>query len=250
MMDQKGQLLKSYQDLLSAAQMRREQALNREDLELAARIEYGEIPELQRKIRILTGEPETRLMERLMEQQAAVEQFMDTIWPQWRKDPEMAETPRRVLDGWRELLSGDGVYDDWTTFDTIYTGIVARVGIPVNAICAHHLLSYIGTIDFAYIPDGKKLGISKIIRWAQYRCRVPSSQEELTQKLVNEFMEKVKPKGIVLRFKAYHLCEATRGVRVAGVATLTESVSGVFMEKPAAREEAMELFRAGRRSEE
>jgi GTP cyclohydrolase I len=116
----------------------------------------------------------------------------------------------------------------------------------VNAVCAHHFLSYIGTIDFAYIPDGKKLGISKIIRWAQHRCRVPSSQEELTEQLVIEFMERVKPKGVMLRFQARHLCEAVRGVKVAGVGTLTESVRGTFMEKPAARQEALDLFRAGR----
>ncbi len=233
---------------LEVLQRDAETAAVRGDLELATRLRYGDIPDLQRDIEHWSkAHPE---VEKRLGELKVIESYLDTIWPKWRSDPEMEDTPRRVLDGWKELLSGDGDYDDWTTFDTIYTGIIARVGIPVNAVCAHHLLSYIGTIDFAYIPDGKKLGISKIIRWAQHRCRIPSSQEELTEHLVNEFMTKVKPKGVVLRFKAYHLCEATRGVRVAGVGTLTESVRGVFMEEPAAREEAMELFRVGRNKED
>jgi GTP cyclohydrolase IA len=231
---------------LNVARQTVDDATMKGNLEKAARFRYGVIPDLERELdRLARPEAPQRVNELKV-----MENYLDVIWPKWREHPEMAETPRRILDGWDELLSGDDPYDDWTTFDTIYTGIIARVGIPVNAVCAHHLLSYIGTIDFAYIPDGKKLGISKIIRWAQHRCRVPSSQEELTEHLVNEFMEKVKPKGVVLRFKAYHLCEATRGVRVPGVETLTESVRGVFMEKPAAREEAMELFRVGRNKED
>lgn len=177
-----------------------------------------------------------------------VEQFLDVIWPKWRQNPEMGETPRRILDGWREMLSGDGPYDDWTLFDTTYTGIVARVGIPVEAVCAHHLLSYTGFVDFAYIPNlnhPQKLGISKIVRYVRHRCRVPSSQEELTQALVKEFDEKLSPTGIILRFSAHHLCEEVRGVHVPGIGTVTEVVVGNFKEDPKIRQEALELFRAG-----
>jgi GTP cyclohydrolase IA len=170
--------------------------------------------------------------------------LLDYIWPKWRSDPEMEETPDRVLRAWAELFSGgEPLNGRMTVFPTRYTGIIARPGIPVVSVCAHHLAPYVGTVDVAYIANGKKLGISKIIRYVQHYSRVPSSQEELTESLVDGFVKLVHPKGVMLVFRAFHMCEATRGVRVANVPTVTSSVRGAFRTKPAARAEAEYLFR-------
>jgi GTP cyclohydrolase IA len=230
---------------LRVARLTADDATMRGNLEKAAQFRYGVIPNIERELNRL-HRPDVQRPNEIK----AVESYLDVIWPKWRQDPEMADTPRRVLDGWRELLSGGGDYDDWTVFDTKYTGILARVGVPVTAVCAHHLLAYRGVIHFAYIPDGKKLGISKIIRFLQHRCRVPSSQEELTDALVDEFAEVVKPRGVMLTFIAEHSCESDRGVRVSGVKTETSVVRGVFKDDPAAREEAKWLFSIGGKDDE
>jgi GTP cyclohydrolase I len=156
-------------------------------------------------------------------------------------DDELKNTPRRVKDSLMELTKAMREpmdKNEMTAFPTTYKGMVVRKDIPFASLCAHHIIVYAGKVSIAYIPDKKKLGLSKIIRFVQHHTARLSSQEELTDLLADEFIKIVKPKGVMVVMSACHGCEGVRGVRVPNVPTVTASLRGLFMQQ-AVREEAL-----------
>lgn len=143
--------------------------------------------------------------------------------------PGIVDTPERVARAWIEMTRGNSEFKDQiTTFPSDFVGIIFRENIPFSSLCEHHLLPYIGTIDFAYIPDGRVVGISKIIRLFRHYTSKLSIQEDLTDSLINKFETFVKPKGCAIRVRALHTCESTRGIVEHNVPTSTFAFSGCF----------------------
>lgn len=144
---------------------------------------------------------------------------------------EMQDTPRRVVKAYEELfeyiLTKGNPPFKVTVFPTNYNGIVAHKDIPFSSVCAHHLLPYFGFADYYYIPNGKKIGLSKIPRLIQYYSHQPTSQEELTQFIVKKLDEILQPSGSMLILRAYHTCESIRGVRI-NAETITSAITGIF----------------------
>lgn len=143
--------------------------------------------------------------------------------------PGLVDTPDRVARAYAEMFKGYGDMDfEMRTFPSNYTGIIYRKGIPFTSYCEHHIAPFAGFIDFAYIPDGKVVGISKIIRFMQHHTARLWIQEDLTTFLIDEFMKILSPKGVAIVVEAYHTCEANRGVKTPNVLTGTAQVRGLF----------------------
>lgn len=158
--------------------------------------------------------------------------------------PGLKDTPERVARAWKEWCRGYATFNlPLTTFPSDYTGLIVRKGIPFQSFCEHHLAMYEGTIDLAYIPDGKVLGLSKIIRFVQHYCARLSIQEDLTDDILRRFSEAVQPKGAAIKMSACHSCEGSRGVKVPGVPTVTLATSGIFQERPELVEQFHSLIR-------
>lgn len=159
-------------------------------------------------------------------------QLLDILGVNKNSDQFQA-TPGRVSKAWIELTTGYRDPDfSMTLFPSTYDGIVYRKGIPFTSLCAHHLQPFTGTIDFAYIPNGKIVGISKIIRYCQYMAAKMTVQEELTKEILDGFTKIVQPKGCIVIIEAYHSCESNRGVKVSGVPTGTSERNGLFETNP------------------
>jgi len=142
----------------------------------------------------------------------------------------LVETPKRVSNALKEMCKGYGTPNfEFTTFSCKYTGLVSRPYIPFYSICEHHMLPYSGYIHFSYMPNGKVVGASKILRFFQHYCSKLTIQEELTDFLIDEFMRVVEPKGAMIIIEASHLCEACRGVRMPNIPFVTQSVRGDYM---------------------
>ncbi|MDQ3075832.1 MAG: GTP cyclohydrolase I [bacterium] len=162
--------------------------------------------------------------------QVAVKSILEALGEDTNRDG-LTDTPARVARAWVEMTRGNERFPDSTTvFPSQYTGIVFRQEIPFSSTCEHHMLPYIGTIDFAYIPDGKVLGISKIIRLFRHYTAKLSIQEDLTESLIKKFEEIVSPRGCAIRICALHSCESARGVVEHDVPTVTMSFTGAFKE--------------------
>ncbi len=149
-------------------------------------------------------------------------------------------TPRRVVKAYAELMSGIG-QDAASVLTTRFsTGINEMVGvenIDFVSLCMHHLLPFSGVVHFAYIPDKKLVGLSKIPRMIDILSRRPQVQEKLTQEIVDTFQEVVKPRGCGAMVEASHGCVALRGVGKPGTKMRTTALTGIFLEKPEVKNE-------------
>ena len=56
-------------------------------------------------------------------------------------------------------------------------------------------------------------------------------------------MDYLQPKGAACVIEAKHLCMCSRGVNKQNSLMVTSSIKGVFLDKPEAREELMNLLR-------
>jgi len=176
--------------------------------------------------------------ERIRRNSTYVKAILESFPVNMTEDAELKNTPVRVAKAWEELLRGYRKPDfTLTAFPTNYQGILLRTGIPFTSVCAHHMLLYNGQCDFGYIPRSYKVGISKITRFVRWAAARLTSQEELTQFIADEFMDKVKPSGVAVVLSAFHSCEGSRGIKISGVPTVTSEVRGIFKKDGEARKE-------------
>jgi len=150
----------------------------------------------------------------------------------------LLETPTRVAKAYAEMFRGYDEFDfTFTNFNATYSGIVARIGVPFYSYCEHHMLPYNGVVHFGYIPNGRVVGASKLIRFILHSAARLTIQEELTESIADTFMEQVQPRGCMVIVSASHLCEACRGVKVPGVPFVTDTIRGIFAEEPSVKAE-------------
>ena len=156
-------------------------------------------------------------------------------------------TPLRYVRALRELTSGAGV-DARSVLRTEfeedgYDQMIVVKDIAFTSLCAHHLLPFIGAAHFAYLPDKRIVGLSKIARLIDVLSRRPQVQERLTQEVVNIFYSVVQPKGCALVMEANHLCMSIRGVRKTGALTKTIALMGIYRDDPSAKAEFLEVIK-------
>jgi len=159
----------------------------------------------------------------------------------------LVDTPKRVAKMYKEIFRG---YDESqkpkiTIFDNNDDGITYDQMITDKgdyySHCEHHMVPFFGDYYFAYIPDKKILGLSKVARIVDFYSAKLQIQERLVTQIVDEIEKAVKPKGIALVMKGEHLCKTMRGVKKKGVMT-TSDLRGVFKDKPEVRDEFLKLI--------
>jgi GTP cyclohydrolase IA len=153
----------------------------------------------------------------------------------------LLKTPERVVRSWDELYCG--YYEDpadlLTTFHTDGSDqMVLLKNIEMYSMCEHHMLPFIGKAHIAYIPkDGVVIGISKLARLLEIYARRLQIQERIGNDVTEALMKYLNPLGAACVIEAQHLCMQARGVGKQKSIMVTSSLKGVFLDKPAAREE-------------
>jgi GTP cyclohydrolase I len=99
------------------------------------------------------------------------------------------------------------------------------------------MVPFFGTYYFAYIPNKKVLGLSKVARIVDYYAAKLQVQERLGKEIVDELEKELKPKGIALVLKARHLCKEMRGVKKINGEMTTSDLRGAFRKEPETRAE-------------
>lgn len=107
--------------------------------------------------------------------------------------------------------------------------------------CEHHLAPFFGVAHVGYIPRGKIVGLSKIVRLIEILSRRLQVQERLTQQIANVMMKGLQPLGVGVVLQARHLCLESRGVQKVGSVTTTSALVGAVKEKPETRAEFLSL---------
>ena len=156
------------------------------------------------------------------------------------KDENLRETPARVARALLEMLQGidqTGVEEILKkNFPTNYTGMVVLTDIHCFSMCPHHFLPVSYKVNFAYIPQGHALGLSKIPRFIKLLLQAPMLQEDATDAIVDKFNEYVNASGAMVTLSGQHMCMGCRGVSKPEVLTLTSALRGDF-KKPEVRAE-------------
>lgn len=87
------------------------------------------------------------------------------------------------------------------------------VEVPVNSVCEHHWLPFMGTATVTYVPNDKIIGLSKIPRVVEYFSKKPQLQERLTQEIGEYLVSLIEPKYLSVRIVATHTCVSIRGAK-------------------------------------
>ena len=148
--------------------------------------------------------------------------------------PGLAETPRRMARAYAELLTPRTF--DLTTFpnDEGYDELVLARDIPVQSLCEHHLLPFVGVAHVGYLPRERILGLSKLARVVELFARRPQVQERLTKQVADWLR---RPPGAARRRRGASrpstcACRCAASA-AAGSTTVTSTLLGTLREDPA-----------------
>jgi GTP cyclohydrolase I len=163
------------------------------------------------------------------------------------EDPDregLRETPKRVAKMYADIFHGlyENPRDHLTVlFDEAHDEMVLVKDVPFYSMCEHHLLPFQGKAHIAYLPCGKVVGLSKIVRVVEAFARRPQVQERLTSQIADLLMTELDAHGVAVVVEASHTCMTMRGVRKPGANVVTSAMRGTFITDQATRSEFMSL---------
>lgn len=161
----------------------------------------------------------------------------------------LKDTPQRVVKMWTEIFRGYNKKNKpvVTTFDNNSDGIRYDQMIVDSgyffSYCEHHMVPFFGKYYFAYIPDKKIIGLSKVARMVDYFSARLQIQERLVKDVVDELEKILQPKGIALVIQARHLCKEMRGVIKYNGEMTTSDLRGAFRKNESTRMEFMNYIK-------
>jgi GTP cyclohydrolase I len=153
----------------------------------------------------------------------------------------LSDTPRRMAEAYHELFTPRAF--DLTTFtnDEGYDELVLARSIPVQSVCEHHLLPFVGVAHVGYLPGERILGLSKLARVVELFARRPQVQERLTKQVADWLDDRLAPRGVGVVIEAEHTCMTLRGVRASGSTTVTSTLLGTLRDDARSRAEFLAL---------
>ena len=159
------------------------------------------------------------------------------------REESTAATPGRMARALAEMLTPPEF--DMTTFpnDEGYDELVLVQDLPVQSLCEHHMLPFVGVAHVGYLPGERILGLSKLARTVDHHARHAQTQERLTQRIADDLRDSLGAKGVGVVIAAEHTCMTLRGARAPGTRTVTSALYGRLREDPSTRAEFLALTR-------
>ncbi len=161
----------------------------------------------------------------------------------------LEETPQRVAEAYAHLFRGlreDPLRHLETTFDEGARDLVLMRDVSFISVCEHHLLPMTGRVNVAYLPEGRVLGFSEIVRVVEGYAARPQLQERLTAQVADALHDGLGSRGSLVVVEAEHTCMAATGAWRPGTTAVTSASRGVFREQAARSAEVMALLRVDR----
>ena len=165
------------------------------------------------------------------------------------EDPKregLKETPERVARACKEIFGGyerDSKEILLKRFDSGASDLVIEKDIPFYSMCEHHLLPFFGKVAVGYVPNGKVVGLSKLVRLVNVYARRAQIQENMTEQIADALAKNLDAKGVIVYVQAEHLCMSMRGVGRPGVQTSTLAARGCMEGDAALRESFFERIK-------
>lgn len=146
------------------------------------------------------------------------------------------DTPKRVAKMYDEVFEGMKYSNEeianmfGKSFEEANDNMVVIKDIPIFSYCEHHLaLMYNMKVSIAYIPNGKVLGLSKIIRIVDMVSKRLQLQERLTKDIGKVLMNACQTDSVAVYITGEHACITTRGIKSNGSKTVTTYYTGGFL---------------------
>lgn len=158
----------------------------------------------------------------------------------------LIDTPDRIIRSWGELFSGykQNPEDVLTTFtEGACDEMVIVKDIQFYSTCEHHMIPFFGTAHIAYIPNGKVVGVSKLVRLLNVFARRMQIQERIGTQVVDALMKYLEPKGAACVIEAQHLCMKARGVQNQTSVMQTSALRGAFKDEAETRNEFLGMIK-------
>lgn len=172
---------------------------------------------------------------------------IDQIHKTFPVEEHIEKTPTRIVNSMMELFRGcwQNPEEELRTafMETSYDEMIFINDIPFVSSCAHHQLPFVGKAHFAYIPNGKIVGLSKVPRLIDAYAYRPQIQEKLTVEIVHAFNTIIQPKGCGLVVEAHHFCMMVRGAESSPSYAKTQALRGVFKTSEVTRNEFLNGIR-------
>lgn len=163
------------------------------------------------------------------------------------EDPDregLVETPKRVAKMYDEVFEGMKYSNDEIAemfskcFIEDYDGMIIEKDIPTFSYCEHHMaLMYNMNVSIAYIPKGKVIGLSKIVRIVDMVSKRLQLQERLTKDIGDIIMKSCSTDSVAVIVSGEHSCVTTRGIKKNGEKTVTTYFTGDFKNNNELRKE-------------
>ena len=156
----------------------------------------------------------------------------------------LVETPKRVAKMYDEVFEGMKYSNDEIAevfskcFIEDYDGMIIEKDIPTFSYCEHHMaLMYNMNVSLAYIPKGKVIGLSKIVRIVDMVSKRLQLQERLTKDIGDIIMKSCSTDSVAVIVSGEHSCVTTRGIKKNGEKTVTTYFTGDFKNNNELRKE-------------
>jgi GTP cyclohydrolase I len=153
----------------------------------------------------------------------------------------LRETPRRMVDVLKALLTPEPFTPTTFPNDAGYDELVVVRDIPFHSLCEHHVLPFVGVAHVAYLPGERIIGLSKLARVVDHFARSLQVQERLTIDVADWLEVNLSPLGAGVVLEAEHQCMTLRGVQKPGTRTLTSALRGRLRDDARTRSEFLAL---------
>ncbi|MBR74087.1 MAG: GTP cyclohydrolase I FolE [Dehalococcoidaceae bacterium] len=163
-------------------------------------------------------------------------------------EPGLQETPRRIVQAYKEFLSGDNELNTKilsTDFIQQYDEMIVVRDIPFVSMCEHHFLPFWGKAHVSYLPKGKVVGLSKVARLVENIARQPQIQERMTKQVADSIENTLETDGVGVVITAEHSCLSFRGIKKHGSTMITSAMNGNFRTDAKTRSEFMSIIQVG-----
>src|SRR5471030_1513847 len=142
----------------------------------------------------------------------------------------LLDTPRRVVEAYRDWFSGYAIDPaDYLrrTFEEVagYDEMIVLRDIEFESHCEHHMAPIIGRAHVGYLPTNKIVGISKLARVVEAFARRLQVQEKMNAQIAHCIQKVLEPKGVAVVIEAAHQCMTTRGGHKTGLTRSEEHTS-------------------------
>jgi GTP cyclohydrolase I len=169
--------------------------------------------------------------------EAAIADFLRALGRDPAVEPELGQTPARVVEAFAdELLSGYRVdlaalvANGSTDAATSPGGLVALRDVSVATVCPHHLMPGLGSANVVYKPGARVLGLGAIARLVDACARRLALQETIAEDVVRALVEHAGARGAYCEVTLVHGCLSARGACQANARATSIARSGELSE--------------------